>query len=408
MTAPDLSPNPRSGGYDDPARFGVRCPRCARTQPPVPQSGAEPEPPRQSLPYCVYCGTPLSTVRWVADTPPGLGPAPYIRRVRLPYFGPPHYGPSHPLWGFPTVAVVASAQIDPAASKRATAIREVGRRLSVAIVLSFTTTFAALASGAAELWRFTLMLQGRTEVLPAEPVSANAVAVSASSTAAALLSVLTLLSVTSALAVLTSAAAARSAMLPPRSHRSLVVRMLVPGWNLYGAGQVVAEAFRALLRTAAPLGSPAAFAPLPRRIRTIAAFTWAAWIANGLLASIVIALSLLRVLPTGWAPAWAARWSASNQFAANLVELHIALNALAALTAALVATVLALLRDQWRGGRRSRRDSWIVAQPTSTARNLTLGSAIPDDDQHAAESTAGAAARDSADTRADAGKHGRR
>lgn len=237
--------------------------------------------------------------------------------------------------------------------------RMVRRSLTAAIVLCAVTSLACLAAVGAEAWRFGLMLRGRTEVLPAGPVDASALAVAATGLTAMILAIAALLATAVAAERLTSAAAARVGAAPPRSRRGLMARMLVPGWNWYGVGQVLAETIRTVL--AAAHEHPAGHAGASGKLRRLGFVTWCAWIANGILVAVVLGLTALRLS--------SARWLASEQLAANLVEAHIALDALAAITAALAAATLVSLRSEWSEGRTVTLRDWVVAPPESTARN---------------------------------------
>jgi hypothetical protein len=99
----------------------------------------------------------------------------------------------------------------------------------------------------------------------------------------------------------------------------------------------------------------------PRAARRVVACCWIAWAGAGVLAT---ALAVLAILP-----AWGASYS--NQTAANLVEVHVVLDLVAAAAALLSAVTLALLRNEWVGERPGSRRRWVVAQAVSTARNQT-------------------------------------
>jgi hypothetical protein len=139
------------GGSADTHRFGVRCARCGRTQPP------DRRPPIAHWPYCVFCAAPLPVQRWVAMPPLGLGPAPRVRRVSLPYAGPPRYGALHPAWGFPPVARLREHDPLPGEdSARPVSDASLGRRLTAAVSLALATFLACLAAGPAGGWRVPL------------------------------------------------------------------------------------------------------------------------------------------------------------------------------------------------------------------------------------------------------------
>lgn len=364
---PPVTPSWVTPPRQDEARFGVRCPRCARTQPgqealQTPARYAGPPAPQ----HCVYCGAPLFTARWVANPPPGMGPPPRVRRVTRPYDGPPRYGQTHPLWGFPPVA-----KAPPGADEPAAAVPPAPLRLtSVAVVSALATALTSLLAAGAEVWRYRLMLAGRTEVLPGRPVSLSNALVAAASWVALALAVVTLLTATAVVRRWHLAGAHRGGFRAPRSPVAIAARMIVPGWNLYGAGQVIAEAAR-LIRRSAPGTVTDADRDAERRDRTLLLAAWLSWLMSGVVAIGVAAVSLL--------PVFFARWAGSNQLAANLVLWHVVVDVLAALAAVLAAEVLARLRTAWLGGKARSYDGWLVAPPQSSPRNREPADLEPGD-----------------------------
>ncbi len=217
------------------------------------------------------------------------------------------------------------------------------RSLPAAVVLAVATSAACLAAAGAETWRFALLLAGRTVVLAGGPVQASDVLVGVTASAALILGASTALLALPLLANLHGAAAALAGLRPSRSRSSVVARLVVPGWNLYGAGQVLMETGRSLR----------AAGRRDRGIRRMIALWWLAWLANGLLVLAALILAFGR----------------SNQQMADTVELHIAINLVAALVAALFAAILLSLAGALAGGRGRRYVGWAVQPPASTARN---------------------------------------
>lgn len=290
----------------------------------------------------------VSNTRWVAHPPPGLGPRPRVRRLRWPYSGPPSYGHMHPTWGFPPVARLRGGRPDeePVAAPRVTG-------LVAAAVLCCGTALAACAAAAAETWRFALLLRGRTVVLGAAEVRASDLAVQFGGALALLFGLAAAVAATGALGSLVRAAAHRGGVLPPRSAEQIAARLLVPGWNLYGAGQVLVEVFRLVHRSGSPGAADDGRVPPPAR-RLLVAW-WAAWLANGVIAIAALAIS----------------FGTSDQLMADAVQWHIALDVVATVVAALSAAVLLSLRRAWRGRSVRRYRDWEVALPPSTAENRT-------------------------------------
>jgi hypothetical protein len=346
----DVMPGEATDGSEnvDAHRFGVRCSRCGRTQPP------DRQPSVSRWPYCVYCAAPLAVQRWVAMPPAGGGPALRVRRPAASYHGPPRYGGRHPGWGFPPIARLRSPDPSPGAvAGHAGFDAALGRRFTVTIGLALAVFVVALAAAGSESWRYALLLRGRTEVLPATLVRASDFAVGATSLAAVLLSAAALLAFAVTMVACYRAAAWRAGVHPARSAGDIAVRFLVPGWNLFGAGQIVVEVMH-LVFPVRGVGRVA-----PRGVRRVVAWCWIAWAGAGALAAALAVLSML--------PMWGVTYS--NQTAANLVEAHIVVDLVAAAAALLSAVTLALLRAEWTGERPGRARKWVVAQPISTPRN---------------------------------------
>jgi hypothetical protein len=370
-----------SGWGADAHRFGVRCSRCGRTQPP------DRQPTVERWPYCVYCAAPLAVQRWVAAPPAGLGPPPRLRRTAAAYQGPPRYGLLHPGWGFPPIARLRTPEPTTEASGESVFTAALGRRFTAAISLALAVFLVGLAAAASETWRFALLLRGRTEVLPARLVRASDFAVGMTSLAALVLTALAVPAFAAAMVACYRAAARRAGLQPARTAGQVAARFLVPGWNLFGAGQIVVEVVHLVFRPVRGIGRAA-----PRAVRRVVACCWITWAGAGVLAT---ALAVLAILP-----AWGASYS--NQTAANLVEVHIVLDLVAAAAALLSAVTLALLRNEWVGERPGRRRKWVVAQAVSTARNQTGTARNQTQTQELDPEPAG-----SADLRAHAGQHRR-
>lgn len=349
MTSPSgLAGGAPAGPPPDADRFGVRCPRCGRTQ------DAGRQPAVRQWPYCQYCSAPLLVATWVAVPPPGAGSAPRVVRMDPPYAGPPRYGPYHPGWGFPPVARLHAPASEPGAGEPDDG-RPAGRWLSAAIVLLLSAGLTCAAAAAAETWRFVLLLRGRTVVLPAVTVRASDAAVLVTGVAAGLLGTLSMLAAAAAARALYHTVTVAHGLLAARSGASITARLLVPGWNLYGVGQILVELLGLVFRPGR--GGRAA----PRPVRRLLVACWACWAVNGLVGLCLVALQFVVALP--------GRFGDSQQVAANLVQAHIALDVIAAITAVLFAVQFAVLRREWWGEPAAMRARWTVAPPVATPRN---------------------------------------
>ncbi|WP_157970771.1 DUF4328 domain-containing protein [Nakamurella deserti] len=236
-----------------------------------------------------------------------------------------------------------------------------GRELRSVVLLARATAVMCVIAAAAETFRYVLLVRGRTEVLPVDLVRWSDALVVAAGWAAPLLGLATAVAFVPASGRAAAWAAHRARVRPTRSATRRLLWLLLPGWNLYGAGVVVAEV-DAVLRTAPPpapepvrpdrmrwrsaqlptvdLPQPAvtpqgAAAPVtpaqpPRPVHRspsrLVSWWWAAWVLGGLLALATV----IRALDPG-----------SLQARANLVELHVVVDLVAAVTAGLTAAVAA-------------------------------------------------------------------
>ncbi len=315
---------------------GLRCERCARTQPPLPRG----------VHTCVYCGYPLRVQRWVAHPPAGVPRPPAPTRPR-PYTGPPSYRGRPPAWGFPPViwrtGTVADPRATPAASPRV---------LRIAAWLAGGTAAACLVAAGGEIWRWILMLRGRTQVLPAWTVGISDQLVRYAALAAAVLAVIAASVAVPALIRAHETADRRAGVTESRRPAGVLARLIVPGWNLYGAGQVLTEIDSRLAGSADGLDRP-------RTGRLVLAW-WCAWVINGVLVLITLARA----------------FGGSLQSIADTVELHIAVDLAGALVAGLAAVLLARFARRLGGKVRDPYAGWVVAPPEPT-RLLATASEVP-------------------------------
>ncbi|MDQ6656701.1 MAG: DUF4328 domain-containing protein [Actinomycetota bacterium] len=311
----------------------MRCLRCARTQPPL----------RGGVVNCIYCGTPLPLPvrRWVAHPPPGADQRRVVRLGRearkVNYGGPPSYGHAHPRWGFPPVRWQWNADPDPYAG----VVPPIGG-LRISAIAAFVTGVGCAAAAAGELWRFRLMLRGRTEVLPGSSVRASDTLVTVASGSALGLVGITAVLAVPAIAVAHRAAAARQGLTPVRSRRNVLLRLLVPGWNVYGAGQILTETESQLAGRASGSGRPSTSALLR--------WWWICWLAS----------AVLTVTTLLW------RIRRGQQAVADAVELHVAVDAAATVSALLTGLVLLRLARLFGPPKLGPYLGWLVQPPAPT------------------------------------------
>ncbi len=319
------------------------CPRCGAPLPAV--------PPGYRPVSCGTCGAvagypPPTRWRWIAHRPGNVvGPTPPTRPRG--YGGPSRY-PATPPWGFPPSIWrrAVPAQVLP--------VRAPLRQLRSVVVLSRAAAVTCLVAAGAEAWRYALLVRGRTEVLPVAQVRwSDALVISAGWTVVLTALVTALVSIP-AIGSADSWARQRTGAEAVRSPGYRLFLLLTPVVNLYGAGVVLAEVDAALrmsppdrplpvvadrlrwrsgqlpdLEQAPPPADPArlhARAPDPvhRSSRPLVLGWWAAWVLGGVLALAVLLWS---------------RDPGSLQARANLVELHVLVNLVAAVVAVLTAAV---------------------------------------------------------------------
>ncbi len=310
-------------------RTQVRCRRCARSQPPLPPG----------VYTCVYCGSPLPLRRWVAHPPLGRLPTDRTAPARprdAGYGGPPRYPAAHPRWGFAPVVWRPATSKDPDAGVKAPVL---GLRAAAAAAL-ITALFGGVAA-AGEFWRFRLMLRGRTEVLDGMSVRTSDALLWLGSWLALAGGVITAVIAVPAVVRAHRAAAAFAGRSVSRDPMSLWLRLLVPVWNAYGAGQILTET-ETLLTGRVSVGGR----PRPSRLLR---WWWAMWLASSVLTIVTIARGL----------------GGSVQAVADAVELHIAVDVVAAAVAALTGSVLIRLAGLFLP-RSDGLAGWVVAAPAPT------------------------------------------
>jgi Domain of unknown function (DUF4328) len=314
------------------------CPRCGRVQPPdQPSTGA-----------CFYCGQFLPTVDWVATPPAGL-PAAAPKRHR-PYTGPPSY-PVPPRWGFPMVTWRQPTSFEPPpASHRRRAAMLAGNAQWLLWLASVTCVLAAVA----EAWRYLLLLDSRTDALPAGPLRMSDTLVVTGGLVSVTACVLAGLVTLAWLRRAYLAAAELAGVAPSRSTRELLLGWLAPGLNLFVPGSSLAEIEHAAL------GRPASQRPDPSLLLRV---WWAVWALGLLLA--------------GWTLLWSLR--DGTQALADGVVLHALVDLSAAVTAGLTAVVVRRLTVLLQPVPPGRRRRMAVVRVGGSASDGQRGQAADDE-----------------------------
>ena len=217
------------------------------------------------------------------------------------------------------------------------------RGLRVVSAWSALTFVACLSAAGGEIWRWVLLLRGRTEVLSGTVVAGSDAFVHVAATVAGVLGLGLLIVVVPLLVRLHRAAERRAGLASSRRPAAVLARLIVPGWNLYGAGQILAEIGSQL---AAANGSG------HRRrggVDRLLVAWWLGWIGNAVLVVVTLGRAFGR----------------SVQAMADTVQLHAWLDLAAGASAALTAAVLLGFARRVDPGR-DPFPGWRVAPPAPT------------------------------------------
>ena len=286
---------------------------------------------------CVYCSTPLPVQRWRAEPPVSARPKPAPRPPgERRYDGPPAYRGGHPRWGFPPAVWRSAVVAEPEHSGPGPL-----NRLRLTGWLCLCTALVTLGAAGAELFRYELLLGGRTEVLSGQRVEASDRLVTSTSTVALLLAAITAIVALPLLVHLHGFAARRAGLAPGRPPAAVLARLVIPGWNVYGLGVVTGE-IDSLLTHPVP-GSRT------RVSRSVLAF-WCAWVLNAVLVLVTLVMAFGR----------------SEQAMADTVELHIFVDLTGAVVALLGALVFRRFRRLLAGPAAGPYSKWVVQDPEPT------------------------------------------
>jgi hypothetical protein len=286
-------------------------------------------------PFCPGCGRHLAALRWVAE-PPASATRAETPRPRRRYAGPPGYR-FIPQWGF-TPGPWRAPALPAVGPVPLVAARSI---VGVLAPLLWATAAVALLAAGAEAWRYLLLLDSRTDALPADEVAASDALVAAAGWVAPLLAVMAGLALVQWTVRASQAAADQAGVVPSRSPRALVLGWVVPGLNLTVPGSAFAE----IEHTA--LGRVPGRRPRPTRLLLV---WWGLWLAGLLFAAFVLAWSL----------------RSGVQARADGVVLHAVLDVLAAVTAGMTAVVVVRL-TRLLGPPRIRPRELVLSISTPTA-----------------------------------------
>src|ERR1700759_654236 len=117
-----------------------------------------------------YPGIP-HRVTWVASPPSGWW-SPRQQPSRMPYYGPPAY-PAIPRWGFPRLAWREPTSVPGTPARAPRSLRRVVRVARIAVAVLWLVAISALLAAGGEVWRYVLLVLGRTEALSSDVVTTS-------------------------------------------------------------------------------------------------------------------------------------------------------------------------------------------------------------------------------------------
>jgi hypothetical protein len=250
-----------------------------------------------------YPGVP-HRVTWVATPPTGWW-SPPPRPAKVPYYGPPAY-PAIPRWGFPQLTWREPTSVPGTPARPPQSVRRVVGHARLAVSSLWLVACAAFLAGGGEVWRYVLLVLGRSESLPGDVVSTSDALVNTGALLAAGAGVIALILVIRWLLAIRQVAATMADTRPARPDWQVLLGVLLPVLNLFLTGSVLAE----LEHTA--LGEPAG---RPRPSRLVLGW-WAVWVVSEVLA---VTTALLNLRTSVQARADGVLWYAATDLVAVAV-----------------------------------------------------------------------------------------
>lgn len=226
-----------------------------------------------------YPGIP-HRVTWVATPPPGARTVP-VRPVPMPYPGPPGY-PTIPRWGFPMLSWREPTTVPGTQTRMPRSVRRVVGHARAAVTVLWMVAISAFLAAGGEVWRYVLLVLGRTQALPGQVVSVSDALVDTGALLAAVTGVAALVLVLRWCMGIRELAARHAGVRPARPDWQVLLGVLLPVLNLFLAGSVLAE----LEHTA--LGATPG---RPRPSRLVLGW-WLAWVVSEVLAITTVLLGL--------------------------------------------------------------------------------------------------------------------
>jgi hypothetical protein len=184
---------------------------------------------------------PGQRTTWVASPP--SGPIPAARPgggARFRYTGPPAY-PAVPRWGLPRIGWREPTSVPGTTARQPRTPARLARHAHVATTVLWLVAISAFLAAGGEVWRYVLLVLGRSEALPGQVVAISDALVNTGASLAAVTGALALVLVPRWLLTAREVAATVSGDRPARPDWQVLLGVLVPGLNLFVAGSVLAE-----------------------------------------------------------------------------------------------------------------------------------------------------------------------
>jgi len=295
---------------------------------------------------------PGQRTTWVASPPTGPLPVGRPGGRRFRYTGPPAYRVV-PRWGLPRLGWREPTSVPGTTARQPRTPARLARHARMATTVLWMVAISAFLATGGEVWRYVLLVLGRSEALPGQVVAISDALVNTGAALAAVTGLVALVLVPRWLLTARDVAAAVAGDRPARPDWQVLLGVLLPGLNLFVAGSVLVELEHMAL------GLTGRDRPRPSRL--VLAW-WLVWAGSECTAVVTILLGLRSGVA---AHANGVLWYAVTDLLAVAV---------AVLTVFVLGSITALLAP---GSVRAHQRSWVVSvtagQPSTLRRARPAG-----------------------------------
>lgn len=183
---------------------------------------------------------PGQRTTWVASPPSGPIPAGRQGARRSRYTGPPAYR-AVPRWGLPRLGWREPTSVPGTTARQPRTPARLVRHAHVAVAVLWMVAISAFLAAGGEVWRYVLLVLGRSEALPGQVVAISDALVNTGAALAAVTGLIALVLVPRWLLTARELAATVAGTEPARPDWQALLGVLLPGLNLFVAGSVLAE-----------------------------------------------------------------------------------------------------------------------------------------------------------------------